>query len=309
METLAIPRRRLTGEPLGIVLRIGSTLAFAAMAACIKALGAGVPLGQVVFFRSAVALLPLVLFLWWTGDFPRGLATARPFGHIVRCLMGATAMFTSFATLRYLPLAEATMLSYLAPVLLAVLGWALLGERLGPRRLGGVGLGLAGAAAFSLPAFSGGLQAGAALGVTLGLVTAALTAGALLQVRRLTLAGEKAGAIAFWFAMVSAAAGLATLPAGWVRPDMAQLALLVGAGLAGGVAHILMTLSFRHAEAAALAPFEYLAILWAAVAGVLFFAETPGAAFLIAAPLILGGAMIATPARRRPAVFATDRLG
>lgn len=290
MGTLTTLDLRLSGEPLGIALRIGSTLAFAAMTACIKALGDTVPLGQVVFFRSAVALLPLILFLWWTGDFPRGLATQRPFGHIARCLMGATAMFTSFATLRYLPLAEATMLSYLAPVLLALLGWAMLGEKLGPRRLGGVALGLVGAAAFCLPAFSGGLQAGAAFGLTLGILTAALTAGALIQVRRLTLTGEKAGAIAFWFAVVSAAAGLATLPAGWVRPDMAQFALLLGAGLAGGVAHILMTLSFRHAEAAALAPFEYLAILWAAVAGAVFFAELPGAAFLIAGPLILGGA-------------------
>lgn len=307
MASLTTPRRRLSGEPLGIALRIGSTLAFAAMTACVKALGDAVPLGQVVFFRSAVALLPLVFFLWWTGDFPRGLATRRPFGHIVRCLMGAVAMFTSFATLRYLPLAEATMLSYLAPVLLALLGWGMLGERLSPRRLGGVGLGLAGAAAFCLPAFSDGLEPGAALGVTLGLATAMLTAGALIQVRRLTLAGEKAGAIAFWFAVVSAAAGLATMPAGWVWPQPAELALLLGAGLAGGVAHILMTLSFRHAEAAALAPYEYLSILWAAVAGGLFFAEIPGAAFLIAGPLILGGAMIATPARRRPTVVTRDR--
>lgn len=308
MGLSANPAFRLNGEPLGIALRIGSTIAFAAMTACIKALGDAVPLGQVVFFRSAGALLPLVLFLWWTGDFPRGLATTRPFGHIARCLMGATAMFTSFATLRYLPLAEATMLSYLAPVLLALLGWATLGERLGPKRLGGVALGLAGAAAFCLPAFSGGLQAGAGLGVMLGLATAVLTAGALIQVRRLTMAGEKAGAIAFWFAVVSAVAGLVTLPAGWVRPDATELALLIGAGLAGGVAHILMTLSFRHAEASALAPFEYLAILWAAVAGLVFFSELPGMAFLVAAPLILGGAMIATPARRKTTTFAAGRL-
>ena len=111
MGSLTNPRQRLRGEPLGVALRIGSTLAFAAMTACIKALGDAVPLGQVVFFRSAVALLPLVFFLWWTGDFPRGLATRRPFGHIARCLMGAVAMFTSFATLRYLPLAEATRAS------------------------------------------------------------------------------------------------------------------------------------------------------------------------------------------------------
>ncbi len=297
-----VPRDRPSGEALGIVLRIGSTLAFAAMGSCIKSLGDGVPLGEVVFFRSAVALVPLVLFLAWSGDFPRGLATRRPFGHVARSAMGACAMFTSFATIRLLPLAEATLLSYLAPVMLTLLGWTLLGEALNRRRVAGVALGLAGGAAFCLPALSGTFAEGALLGLVLGLATAFLTAGALIQVRRLTLAGERAGAIAFWFAVVSAVGGLATLPAGWTVPDAPQAALLVGAGLAGGAAHILMTLSFRHAEAAALAPFEYLSILWAALAGVVFFAEIPNWAFLLAAPLILAGSIVAVPRRAKSGV-------
>ncbi|ORE91890.1 DMT family transporter [Aurantimonas sp. 22II-16-19i] len=295
----AEPRSRPSGEVLGIILRIGSTLAFAAMGTCIKALGDTVALGQVVFFRSAVALVPLVLFLAWSGDFPRGLATRRPFGHVARSLLGACAMFTSFATIRLLPFAEAALLSYLAPVMLTLLGWALLGESLNRRRIGGVALGLAGGAAFCLPALSGTFAEGVLLGFILGLATAFLTAGALIQVRRLTLAGESAGAIAFWFAVVSAVGGLMTLPAGWVMPDAPQTALLVGAGVAGGVAHILMTLSFRHAEAAALAPFEYLSILWAGVAGVVVFGEVPNWAFLFAAPLILAGSFVATPKNRR----------
>jgi drug/metabolite transporter (DMT)-like permease len=292
-------RKPISREHLGIVLRIGSTLAFAAMGVCIKALGDAVPLGQVVFFRSAVALLPLVLFLRWSGDFPRGLATRHPFGHVARTLLGACAMFTSFATIRLLPFAEATLLSYLAPVMVTLLGWALLGERLTPQRMGGVALGLGGGAAFCLPALSGTFSDGALLGFFLGLVTAFLTAGALIQVRRLTLAGEKAGAIAFWFAVVSAVGGLLTLPMGWVMPSPSQAAMLVGAGLAGGIAHIMMTLSFRHAEAGALAPFEYLSILWAALAGVVFFAEVPEWSFLLAAPLILAGSIVALPNRRK----------
>lgn len=202
----------VSNEALGVTLRILSTLAFALMGVCVKALGDTVPLGQVVFFRSASALLPLLAYLFWRGDWPRGLMTSRPMGHIGRCLMGAAAMFTSFATIRLLPLAEATMLSYLVPVMLALLAWALLGERLSARRVSGVALGLAGAAAFCLPAFAGVLPDAGSLGVVLGLVTAVLTAGALIQVRRLTLLGEGAGAIAFWFAVISALGGLATLP-------------------------------------------------------------------------------------------------
>nr|WP_321362565.1 DMT family transporter [uncultured Celeribacter sp.] len=288
-----------TNETFGITLRILSTIAFALMGLCVKALGDTVPLGQIVFFRSAVALLPLVLFLWWSGGWPRGLLTTRPFGHVARCLMGALAMFTSFATIRLLPLAEATMLSYLSPVLLALLGWVVLKERLNTRRIGGVVLGLAGVAAFCLPAFAGVLPDAGGLGVTLGLVTAMLTAGALIQVRRLTLLGESAGAIAFWFAVVSAICGLATLPWGWVWPGAASLALLIGTGLAGGLAHILMTLSFRHAEASALAPFEYMSVLWAVALGFAFFAEVPSLAFLLAGPLILVGAFVARSGRQR----------
>lgn len=291
----------LSGERLGVALRIGSTLAFAAMVACVKAVGDAAPLGQVVFCRSAFALIPLVAFLRWRGDFPRGLATARPLGHAGRCLMGAAAMFTSFATLRLLPVAEATTLSYLAPVALALMGWALLGERMTARRAGGVALGFAGVLALCGPAFAGARSDGALAGLALGLTTALLTAGALIQVRRLTQAGETAGAIAFWFAAVSAAAGLATAPFGWAMPDAQTAALLVGAGLTGGVAHILMTLSFRHAEAAALAPFEYLSVLWAVLTGLILFGEVPDWSFLLAAPLILAGAVVATaPARVRP---------
>ncbi|PJE25997.1 EamA domain-containing membrane protein RarD [Pseudooceanicola antarcticus] len=291
--------RPVSNERLGVILRILSTLAFALMGVCIKALGDSVPLGQVVFFRSAVALLPLVAYLYWRGDWPGGLRTSRPLGHIGRCLMGAAAMFTSFATIRLLPLAEATMLSYLAPVVLALLAWALLGEQLTARRIAGVALGLAGAAAFCLPAFAGVLPDAGGLGVVLGLVTAVLTAGALLQVRRLTMLGEGAGAIAFWFAVVSALGGLATLPWGWSWPGPSGLALLIATGLAGGLAHILMTLSFAHADASALAPFEYLSVLWAVILGFAFFAEVPGLAFVVAGPLVLIGAFIARPGRAR----------
>lgn len=286
-------------ERLGIALRILSTLSFAIMGACIKALGDAVPLGQIVFFRSAVALLPLIGFLWWCGEWPHGLSTRRPFGHAVRCSLGAAAMFTSFATIQLLPLAEVTMLSYLAPVILAVLGWAMLQERFDARRALGVALGLSGGIAFTVPALTGGLPNGGSIGVLLGITTAVLTAFALVQVRKLTLAGEHAGAIAFWFAIVSALGGLATLPLGWAVPDMTTALFLIGTGLTGGLAHIFMTLSFRHAGATALAPFEYLSILWAAALGAMLFAEVPGLAFFLAAPLILAGAYCAKPARIR----------
>ncbi|MGD1881832.1 MAG: DMT family transporter [Paracoccaceae bacterium] len=206
--------------------------------------------------------------------------------------MGGAAMFTSFATLRLLPIAEATMLSYLSPVMTVALAALLLSERPGPRRWLGVALGLLGAAVMTLPHFTN--NSPALLGVALGIATAALTAGALVQVRALNKT-ESPGAIAFYFALASSVAGLATLPLGWSMPDASVWILLVLNGVFGGSAHIAMTLAFRYAEASLLAPFEYLTILWAAAIGAAIFAEIPGFSFMIAAPLVVAGAFLASP--------------
>ncbi|MEM9148353.1 MAG: DMT family transporter [Pseudomonadota bacterium] len=282
----------MRGETYGIALRVLSGVLFTGMASAVKAIGDAAPLGQVVFFRSAIAIIPLVVFLWWRSEFPRGLATRRPLGHLARCLLGGAAMFTSFATLRVLPIAEATMLTYLSPLMTVALAALLLGERPGLRRWFGVGLGCGGILALTVPRF--GAESPELLGVGLGLATAALTAGALVQIRALSTT-ESPGAIAFFFALASAIAGLATAPFGWVAPDAATWAMLVATGLLGGAAHVAMTLSFRYAQASLLAPFEYLTILWAAILGAAVFAETPSGAFLIAAPLIIAGAACASP--------------
>lgn len=278
---------------LGVGLRVLSGVLFTAMAAVIKVIGDAATLGQIVFFRSAVAMVPLVLFLWLRREFPHGLATRRPLGHLARCAMGCAAMFTSFATLRLLPIAEATMLAYLAPVIVVALAALMLGERPGARRWTGVALGVAGVAALTAPRFG---AAGVELvGVGLGLATAALTAGALVQVRALS-SSESPGAIAFYFALACAAAGLATAPFGWTAAEPATYVLLALTGLLGGAAHIAMTLSFRYAEASLLAPFEYLTVLWAALVGAALFGEAPTAALLVAAPLVALGATLSSGA-------------
>ena len=106
----------MSNDSFAIALRVGSGLLFAGMVACVKlAATSESPTGQIVFFRSAFALIPLVLFLVITREFPSGLYTKKPIGHLLRCLTGCVAMFGSFATLSYLPIAEATILAQIAP--------------------------------------------------------------------------------------------------------------------------------------------------------------------------------------------------
>ncbi len=274
----------------GIVLRLLSGILFTSMMVCVKAVSEAVPLGQTVFFRSAFALLPIVIFMTWRREFPRALVTRKPLGHLVRSGLGAAAMFASFAAVARLPVAEATLLAQLSPVAMAVGGVLLLGERFSLHRAVAFALVLAGVAALVVPDL--GESRGQVMGYALGILAALLTAGALVTVRRISRT-ETAASIAFYFVLVTALAGLATLPLGWAAVSGQTLALLVLSGLFGGAAHICMTLALRYAEVSRLAPFEYVALIWPVLADLLIFGLPLSSGFLVALPLVLGGAGLA----------------
>lgn len=287
-------------EATGIVLRIGATFFFTVMVIFVKLLADEVPLGQVVFFRSAVALIPLVLFLMWTRDFPSGLRTKRPLAHILRCLLGCTALFASFASLKYLPLAHASIIGYLAPILAVILARFLLGEQVNSKRWFAVVLGFAGMLVLVVPSFqSAELDKAYLIGVALAFAMAIFTAGAKIQIRSLAQT-ENAGAIAFYFALTCACAGALSVFWGWISPDPLQLIYLCGAGIAGGIAHIMMTLALQHSEISKLAPFEYLALIFAVIADFLLFGFLPDGAFYISTLMILAAMWVTTFRDHRP---------
>ena len=271
----------------GIILRIGATLFFAIMVLCIKMLADDIPVGQIVFYRSAIALLPLVAFLMMSGEFPSGLKTNRPVGHLMRCLFGCLAMFASFASLKYLPMADATIIGFLAPIFTVIMARIFLAETVSRARWFGVVFGFSGMLVLILPQMTHlTLGNDYLLGVGLGLTMAFFTAVAKIQIRRLAQT-EHAGAIAFYFALTCAFAGLMTLPLGWVEPNPQQLLLLIASGVTGGIAHILMTLSFQFAEASKLATFEYLMLGFAAVLDFAFFQIIPEWNFYVSSLFIV----------------------
>ncbi|MDW3183799.1 DMT family transporter [Roseobacter sp.] len=278
----------------GIGLRILSGVLMAGMFVCVKAVSEDVPLGEIVFFRSAFALIPLIVFLWLRNEFPQGLATKRPMGHLLRASFGALALFASFAAIARLNVAEAILIAQLSPILMAIAAVALLGERLTVVRVGGLAFGFAGVVMMVWPELgSGGASGTRLIGLLLALLSAALSALALIMVRSLNRT-ESPGAIALYFVLASMLGALATLPLGWFFPTGETLLLLIGAGLFGGFAHIAMTLAFRYAEATRLAPFEYIALLWPILADLLIFSLSLSTSFLFALPLILLGAAIAS---------------
>ena len=139
-----------------------------------------------------------------------------------------------------------------------------------------------------------GLAEGEALGVAAALTAAMIGALTLLLVRRLVRT-EKSATIVLWFSLTSSAIGLFTLPFGWQPLAAGQAAFLIAAGICGGLAQILMTESYRHAEASTVAPFEYTSLIWAFILGYLIWHDVArpevfaGAALIISAGLIIIG--------------------
>jgi drug/metabolite transporter (DMT)-like permease len=282
---------------LGIGLRLLSGVLVAGMYISVKAVSDDVPLGEIVFFRAFFAVLPLFVFLWIRGEFPGGMATKRPGAHFMRSAFGVLALFTSFAAIARLNVAEATLIAQLSPMLMAIGAVVFLAERLTIWRVGGLALGFAGVIVLVWPELEGGATDRARLiGYAIGLVSAVLSALALLMVRNLNRT-ESPGAIALYFVLASIIGALLTLPWGWVMPDGQALIWLVAAGLFGGFAHIAMTLAFRYAEASRLAPIEYVALLWPVLADLFIFKLGLSTAFILAAPLILAGALFAANER------------
>lgn len=275
---------------LGQWMRVASILAFSGMALCVKLAADDVPTGQIVFYRSFFAMIPLVGFLWLRGEFPNGLRTSRPLGHLMRCLAGCAAMFTAFASLRYLPLADYTLIGFLAPFATMILARILLSEHVDARKWAGIGIGFAGVIALVWPELRlPGQREGYLLGVALGIATAALTAVAKIQIRSLSRT-ESAGAIAFYFALTCTVVGAATATLEWNVVDLTQLSALISAGILGGIAHILMTLGIQFCPLSRQAGLDYLALVFAVLLDVAVLAIVPDAWSLAATVLVLSAA-------------------
>src|ERR1700688_5031870 len=127
-----IPARRKT--PLSMNLRLAisikllSVLLFAVMSALVRFVGETFPLGQVVFFRSAFAILPVVLIYAWRGELAGAVRTGRPLGHVTRGLISVAGMFLNFAALARLPLVDATAISFASPLMTVALASLILKE-------------------------------------------------------------------------------------------------------------------------------------------------------------------------------------
>jgi drug/metabolite transporter (DMT)-like permease len=274
----------------GIALRICGTLFFGVMGALIKQVSDAYPTGEIIFARAIFMVFPIFAVLLAQGELLRGISVKKPLIHLSRVGTGIISMFCNFAALRFLPLPDATAIGFAAPLITVIFSVFLLKEKARFHRWLAVSAGLLGVLMIFSPhivqSFAGSESRNALLGALLALAGAVFSAFSMISIRRLAKT-EKTSAIVFYFAIGAAAAGALTAPFGWVAPTPVDGIILVMLGLLGGVGQILMTHSYRYAEASVVAPFDYVLLLWAIILGWLFFADAPSWQMLTGAALVI----------------------
>lgn len=282
-------------QPLvGIALKILSVAIFVIMSSLIKSAGT-VPAGQIVFFRSFFAIFPILAMLAWRRELAIAFRTERPLGHVMRGLVGVAAMGLGFFGLTRLPLPDAITLNYAQPLLVVVFSALFMGEVVRIYRWSAVIVGFAGVVIIAWPKLTlltggAGLEAGQAVGVIAVLCSAAGSAIAMLLVRRLVRT-ERTATIVLWFSVTATVAALCTLPFGWSALTREQYLALIGAGICGGTAQILMTECYRHAELSTIAPFEYTSMILAIVIGYFAFGDIPTLYTLVGGIVVIGAGL------------------
>ncbi len=280
----------------GIAFKLISALLFAAMSGLVRQLGDYAPVGQMVFFRSAFAILPVVVIYALRGELASAVYTSRPLGQLSRGLLSVFGMFTNFSALTLLPLADVTAISFASPLITVALAAVILKERVRIYRWSAVLIGFAGVVVMLIPHMDvghyamSGATAGATIGSSLALASAFCNAGTVIQTRRLTQS-ETTSSIVFYFSLVCAIAGALTLPFAWYSPTAGELVKLIMLGIIGGVAHIFLTESYRHASASVVAPFDYTSMLWALALGYWLFGELPDALVYLGAAIVAGAGL------------------
>jgi drug/metabolite transporter (DMT)-like permease len=276
-----------------ILLKLLAAFLFALMSVLVRWLGERFPVGQVVFFRSAFAIVPVMIIYAWRGELIAAIRIGRPLHHIGRGLTAVGAMFCNFSSLARLPVVDATAISYVSPLMTVALSAIFLKERVRIYRWSAVIVGFVGVLVMLAPHLGVGRDVGgtvAVIGATLGLIGAFFSACSTVQTRSLARS-ETTSSIVLYFSLICALAGLCTLPFGWLAPTWPELAALIAIGVFGGLAHIFLTESYRLAEASLVAPFDYTSMLWALLLGYFVFGELPHALVFIGAAIIAGAGL------------------
>ena len=269
----------------GIALVLLATVFLGTSDATSKYLSATLPSIEIAWIRFLVFVLIMAPAMFRGPPF-QALRTRRPVLQAVRsiALLGSALFFIS--GLRFLPIAEASAISFVSPLFVTAMSVFFLGEGVGLRRWLATMAGLIGVLIVLRPGSSAFHPA-----ALFSLATAATWAVTLIMTRMMS--SERTITTMTYAAVVGFIIMSALVPFVWVRPTWHDIFFGTVVGLASTAGQWIVVLAFRHANASVLAPFSYTQLLWVSFLGVVVFGEVPdiwtvtGAAIIVASGLYI----------------------
>lgn len=276
---------------LALGLRLAAMAILSLMLLLVKLTGErGMPLPETMFWRQ---FFPAVMLLGWLaarGEMHR-LRTTRPWVHFRRGMLGTLGMFPMFGVVQMLPLAEATVLGFTAPVFAVMLSAVLLREHVGPWRWSAVVMGLAGIVVIAGPGTGPGGGDLPVAGLAVGVLAAFMVALVSIQLRDLGRTEEPL-TIVFYFSAMSLPLLAPFLFFTGVHHDALGWLMLGGIGMAGLVAQLLMTAALRYGRVSSVIVMDYSQFGWATLWGWIVFDHLPPHTTWIGAPIVIAAGLI-----------------
>ena len=266
---------------IGILFILITTVMFALLDTGVKYVGQFYPVLQIAWARYVfqMAVVPMVIGRFRPRDI---LRTKRPGLQVMRSMLMVGATLSFFTAVTYMPVAEASAIGMIAPLMVTALAIPMLGERVGARRWMAVVIGLIGALIIIRPGF-GSLSWAAILPV----ITAICYA--LYQITTRMLAEIDPPITTFFY---SGAVGVVVLslavPFAWRTPTVSGWAMMIALGLLAGAGHYCVIQAMRRAPASVLAPYSFVQLVWVTVLGYLVFGDFPDKLTLLGAAIVVG---------------------
>ena len=267
----------------GIGWMLATMFMFSCINATAKVLIQTLPVVEVVWARYFFQMLLLLLFL--RSRIASIAVTGKLKLQFGRSLLLLSTTLLFFFALASIPMAEATAVMFVAPILVTALSLPVLGERVGPRRWVGVGVGFLGALIIIRPGLD---VAHPAILFVLG--AAAFHSLYQLSTRFLS---RTDGTLTTLFYSASTGAIIMTIavPFFWVMPSPVELALMVLLGLFATFGHFCLIKAFEAAPPAIVSPFHYTNLLWSTMFGYILFTDLPDMWTIIGALIIAGSGL------------------
>jgi drug/metabolite transporter (DMT)-like permease len=286
----------------GALWVLASAVAFTAMTTLVKFLGEDYPASLQTFYRQAAGVV--VLSPWILRDPVKAFATTRPGILFFRATAGTLAMILSFVAYQKLPLADANALSFTRSLWLVPLAFFLLGEKMGPARIGAAVVGFGGVLLMlkSLGDNGHSLFGWAQLAALASALLFAFTIAGMKVVTR----DHSALVVLTWSAVLGLVAAIPPALFVWRWPNLHDLGLLAAMGAFAVVTQACYTRGVQLGDAAAIAPIDYTRLVFATVAGLIFFNEVPGALTLVGAGVVVAASLFITWREAKTARLTKD---